>query len=495
MRIGGMKWLILIAVAIPTITIEMAGTAVFVAFDAIASDLGVSIERSVWLTTMYLVANAVMLPIAGWLGSRLGHKRTIILGLSIFTFGAFLGSIAQNFESLVIFRALQGMGDGPILPITYALLFETFPEKERGRMMVINMLAVGVAPALAPLLASQLVQLVGWRSVFYLSVFLGLLSLTAVAALLPTVKKKAEKVKLNWGLFLLLAVGTGSLQLLFDRGQHYNWFESQSMVILFVVSITALLIFLTGSLLVKDKSVLDLSTLKDKYFLVGNIANMILFTVIYGAMIMKILYLQWLMNYTSGMVGIYQALLVGVMMLFSVFAGILTDKVHPKWSVIIGLPITFYALLLSSRLTLQNDMNSILIVGAFLATGVAFIMIPISVTIFSTVKKTLIKEATVVNSYFSVISMSISMALLTTFLMHRMDVNAINLMNIVDVGNLRVRETIAGLGHELGLVAIYEEMMMQSAMFSFNDVFLLLAALLVVFLLYLPFIKRAGSEE
>jgi len=196
------KWLLLLAVCIPTITIEMAGTSVFVALEAITSDLGVSIERSVWLTTMYLVTNAMMLPLAGWLGSRLGYKRTIVLSMAVFTISALLGSLARNFEALVFFRALQGMGDGPILPIVTALLLEAFPEKERGKMMAVYMLAVSAAPVLAPLLASQVVQAFGWRGIFYLSVVLGLAAVLALLALLPSVKVTGKGVKLNWPLFL-----------------------------------------------------------------------------------------------------------------------------------------------------------------------------------------------------------------------------------------------------------------------------------------------------
>jgi len=491
-NIRGNKWLVMLVVTIPSITIEMAGTSVFVAFETIASDLGVDIERSVWLTTMYLATNAMMLPIAGWLRSKLGYKRTILLSMGIFTISALLGGLAQNFESLVIFRALQGMGDGPILPIATALLLEIFPEKERGRMMAINMFIFSVAPALAPLIASQVVQAVGWRGIFYMNVLLGLLSLTLVAALLPSAKEKGDKVKLNWPMFLLLAIGTGSMQLFLDRGQHYDWFASRSILILFIVAAVALVVFLTVTIKFKDGSVLELKILKDITFLAGNIANVLLTSVLFSTLLLKILYLQWLMGYTPGFVAYYQSVLVGVMLLFSLIAGYMTDKVHPRWSVILGLPIAFYGLLLSSRLTLHNDLHSIMQIGAILGAGAAFIFVPISVTVFATISKIKLTAASVLNSYLGVMSQGIAMALAVTLLMRRMDVNAVRLAESVQIDNPAVVQLTHKVGHDSGLAMIYENIMLQATMVSFNDVFYVLAITLFLLLLYLPFMKRAG---
>jgi len=486
------KWIVLLAVSIPMITIEMAGTSVFIAFETITTDLGVSIERSVWLTTMYLATNAMMLPIAGWLGSKIGYKRAILLSMAVFTFSALLGSLAQNFESLILFRALQGMGDGPIFPIASALTLEIFPEKERGRMMAIFMLIFSTAPAVAPLIASQVVQAVGWRAIFYLNVILGLISLILVAALLPSAKTKGDKVKLNWSMFLLLAIGTGSLQLFLDRGQHYDWFDSQIILVLFIVAAVTLLAFLAITLMFKDDSVLELRLLKDIAFLTGNIANVLVTSVLFGAMMLKVLYLQWLMGYTPMLAGYYLAALSGVMLLFSVIAGYMTDKVHPRWSVILGLPLAFYGLLLSSRLTLHNDLHSILHLGAILAAGASFIFVPISVTIFTTISKAKLKAASVLNSYLGVMGQAISMALAMALLMRRMDVNAVRFAESVQIDNPAVVQLAHKIGQDLGLALVHQNIMLHAAMISFNDVLYILAITLIILVLYLPFMKKSG---
>ncbi|MBS3943490.1 MAG: MFS transporter, partial [Dethiobacter sp.] len=238
------KWLILLAVTIPSLMIEMAGTSVFVAFATITSDLNVSIDRSVWITTSYLAANAMMIPLAGWMGKKIGYKRVIISGIAVFTISALLGGLARDFDSLVLFSALQGLGDGPVMPVATALLLETFPPNQRGKMMVGIMLATGIAPALGPMTASWILEEIGWRGIYFMNVILGLISLAAITTILPSTKPSSENVKVNWLVFILLAIGTVSLQLFLDRGRHYDWFDSQLIAGFFIIAVSSLVLFL-----------------------------------------------------------------------------------------------------------------------------------------------------------------------------------------------------------------------------------------------------------
>jgi len=488
------KWLILLAVTIPSLMIEMAGTSVFVAFETITTDLNVSIERSVWITTSYLAANAMMIPLAGWLGKKIGYKRVIISGIAVFTLSALLGGLARNFDSLVLFSALQGLGDGPVMPVATALLLETFPPNQRGKMMVGTMLAIGIAPALGPMTASWILEEIGWRGIYFMNVILGFISLAAITTILPTTKPSSESVKINWFGFILLAIGTISLQLFFDRGQHYDWFDSQLIVGFFIIAVISLLIFMVVTFVKKDKSVLDFRILKNVSFLTGNIANMLLMGLIYGSILLKIFYLQWLMGFTPIYAGYYQAVLGGSMMVFSVIAGIMTDKVNPRWPVIFGLPICFYALLMASRLSLYSDMESILTIGAILGAGLSFITVPISVTVFASISRKDMGAASVLNSYLMVISGSLSIALVTNFLMHRIEVNSVYLAGIVTAENAALEQAANATNHYVALQAAYGHMMRQSAMFAFNDIWYLLAFVFILVIMYLPFMKRAKTE-
>lgn len=488
------KWVILLGVAIPTIMIEMAGTSVFVAFETIATDLNVTIDRSVWLTTLYLAANAMMLPLAGWLGKVLGYKRVITFGIVIFAVSAFLGGIARNFEVLVLTRALQGLGDGPIVPLTTALLLETFPTKERGRMMAGMMLSIGIAPAVGPLVASWVVEHMGWRAIFFMNVVLGIVSLVSVMALVPSVKVSRDDHKINWLAFALLATATVSIQLFLDRGQHYDWFASDSISVLFIVSVVSTLLFFVIVWTMKDRSVLDLKILKDIPFLTANIANMLLFGILYGILIIKILYLQWLMGFTPIHSGNYQAILAVTMLISSVIAGVLTDKVNPRWPVIIGLPVIIYGIFLSSRLTLFNDIGSIMLIGAIIGVGIAFVSVPISVCVFSTITKKDIGAASVMYSYLSVISSTVSIALIMIFFIHRIDVNTVFLAEAVKHGNPVADHMLRLASPDIVLPALYNQVMRQAALFSFNEVAFVMAFILPLLIIYLPFMKKPPSE-
>jgi DHA2 family multidrug resistance protein len=489
------KWLILLAVAIPTLMIEMAGTSVFVAFETITTDLNVSIDRSVWLTTMYLATNAMMIPLAGWLGKRFGYKRVILAGIVMFGFSALLGGLARDFESLVVFRALQGLGDGPLMPIATALLFEIFPANKRGRMMVGLMLAIGIAPALGPMLASWIVEEIGWRGIFYINVIWALISFVSVTALIPSMKASSENIKVNWPAFILLAVATGSLQLFLDRGQHYDWFDSDFITGLFIVAVISIILYLVVTFVMKDKSVLDLSLLKDIPFLAGNLSNILLMGVLYGALMVKIFYLQWLMGFTPAYSGHYQAVLAGTMLLFSAIAGVMADKINPRWPVIMGLPVCVCALFLASRLTLDSDMEIILWIGAIMGAGLAFVAVPISVTVFATISRKDMGAASVLNSYLAVIGGSVSLALATILLMNRMDVNTFYLAGSITTDNPAIMQASMATSADIAVQTAYSEILMQGAMFAFNDVWYMFAFLLILMLLYLPFMKRAGKEN
>jgi len=489
------KWLILLAVAIPSLMIEMAGTSVFVAFETITSDLSVSIDRSVWLTTMYLATNAMMIPLAGWLGKRFGYKRVILSGIVVFGLSAFLGGLARDFESLVIFRAIQGLGDGPLMPIATALLFEIFPANKRGRMMIGLMLAIGIAPALGPMLASWIVEELGWRGIFYINVIWALISFVSVTALIPSTTTSSENLKVNWPAFILLAVATGSLQLFLDRGQHYDWFNSDFIKGLFIVAGISIILYFVVAFAVKDKSVLDFSLFKNIPFMTGNLANILLMGLLYGALMVKIFYLQWLMGFTPAYSGHYQAILAGTMLFFSAIAGVMTDKIHPRWPVVLGLPICVYALLLSTRLTLESDMETILWIGAIMGAGLAFVAVPISVTVFATISRKDMRTASVLNSYLSVIGGSISLSLATILLMHRIEVNTFYLASAITQYNPAIIQASLATNADIAMQAAYGRILMQGAMFAFNDVWLFFAIVLVLLVLYLPFMRRAEREK
>ena len=491
----GNKWIILVAVAIPMLMVEMAGTSVFVAFQTIASDLNVSIDKSIWLTTLYLAANAMMIPLAGWLGKRFGYKRVIISSVVLFGISALLGGLARNFDTLVLTRAIQGLGDGPVMPLAYALLLEIFPANQRGKMTIGIMLAIGIAPALGPFIAAWIVEEIGWRGVFFMNVILSLISVIAVTALLPSVKPISEKVKVNWLVFFLLAIGTVSLQLFLDRGQHLNWFESEFILGLFIVSVISLALYLAVTFATKDRSVLNFRLLKNIPFLTGNIANMLLMGLLMGAILVKVFYLEWLMGFTPAYSANYQAILAGAMFLFSTVAGVMTDKINPRWPVIVGLPVVVYALFLSSRLSLYSGMESILTIGVIMGVGLAFLLMPISVTVFASISRKDMGEASVLNSYLSVMGSSISISLVTNLLMHRIDVNAFYLASAMNLDNPAITQAVQSTNIDVAMQAAYVQMTRQSAMFAFNDVWYLMAYILILMMLYLPFMKRAKLEQ
>jgi len=293
----------------------------------------------------------------------------------------------------------------------------------------------------------------------------------------------------------MLAIGTGSLQLFLDRGGHYNWFASDWILGLFIVAAISLLIFFVITIIKKDNSVLDLRLLRDIHFLTGNLAIMLIIGALYGALVVKMIYLQWLMGYTPVLSGIYYAVVAGAMFFCSVLAGVLTDKTHPRWPVVLGLPVCIYSLYLASRLTLYSDLRDILIAGVVMGAGIAFVLVPVSVTVFASIQFKDMGAASVLNSYLSVISGAVSISLVMVLLMRRIDIHTASLGVALRQGNPVVETTAFYLGEEPLLATLQLMLSRQAAMFSFNDVLYFLTFLPLVILLYLPFMKKAQQED
>jgi DHA2 family multidrug resistance protein len=256
-------------------------------------------------------------------------------------------------------------------------------------------------------------------------------------------------------------------------------------------------LYLVITFVTKGGNVLELKILKDIPFLTGNLANMFLMGSLYSALMLKILYLQWLMGFTAVHSGHYQAVLAGTMLVFSIIAGILTDKINPRWPVILGLPVCIYGLFMASRLSLASDMGSILIIGVIMGAGIAFVAMPISVAVFTSISRKDMGAASVLNSYLSVISASVCLAIIMTLLIHRMDVNSLYLARAITSGNLAFEQAVHATSPDIAMVAAYGQMMRQAAMFAFNDVWYLMAFVLILLIMYLPFMKkpRASSEN
>src|SRR6266516_7399123 len=279
-------WLVAVAVMFATFMEVLDTTVVNVSLPHIAGSLSASIDESTWVLTSYLVANAIVLPMTGWLARTFGRKRLLMASVSGFTIASLLCGLAPNLPMLVMFRLIQGATGGAMQPLSQAVLLEAFPPHERGKAMGFWGLGIVVAPILGPVLGGWLTDNYSWRWVFYINLPVGIASLvmTKLYVFDPAYLRKDTNRIDYWGIGLL-ALWVGALQIVLDKGQQEDWFASSFITILAIVSAVALVALLVHELTTGDP-IVDLRVFKARSYAVGVFLMTIVGFVLYGSMVL-----------------------------------------------------------------------------------------------------------------------------------------------------------------------------------------------------------------
>src|SRR4030065_1956497 len=221
------KWIISLTLMLPTL-IEIVDTSVVnVALDHIRGSLSAGLDESTWTITSYLVSNAIIIPMTGWLSRLLGRKRYLIISISLFTLSSLLCGLSWNLQSLIFFRILQGIGGGALQPISQSILLETFPRKQNGMAMALFGVGIMFGPIIGPLLGGWITDNWSWHWIFFINIPIGVISILMVMFFIidPPYMKRTE-MKINYWCLALLTIGLGSLQIVLDKGQMEDWFSS-----------------------------------------------------------------------------------------------------------------------------------------------------------------------------------------------------------------------------------------------------------------------------
>jgi DHA2 family multidrug resistance protein len=300
-------WIVAISVMFATFMEVLDTTVVNVSLPHIAGSLSVTIDEATWALTSYLVANAIILPMTGWLASRFGRKNLLMLSVTGFTAASFLCGLAPNLPLLVLFRIIQGATGGAMQPLSQAVLLEAFPPQDRGKAMGFWGLGIVVAPILGPVLGGWLTDNFSWRWVFYINIPVGVTSIIMTRLFIfdPPYLRSASRRIDYWGLGML-TVGIGALQYVLDKGQEDDWFASRTITILAIVAVVTLVSLVVHELRT-DEPVVDLRLFKARSYAVGVFLMTILGFVLYGSIVLLPIMLQTLLGYPSLQAGIAMA--------------------------------------------------------------------------------------------------------------------------------------------------------------------------------------------
>jgi MFS transporter, DHA2 family, multidrug resistance protein len=300
-------WIVAIAVMFATFMEVLDTTVVNVSLPHIAGNLSATIDESTWVLTSYLVANAIVLPMTGWLARNFGRKRLLMASVTGFTASSFLCGLAPNLASLVGFRLIQGATGGAMQPLSQAVLLEAFPPHERGKAMGFWGLGIVVAPILGPVLGGWLTDTYSWRWVFYINLPVGVVSLimTQLYVFDPSYLRQ-ESAKIDyWGIGLL-TLWVGCLQIALDLGQQRDWFESHFITALALIFVVTLVAFVIRELMSSDP-IIDLHVFRDRTYATGVFMMTVVGFVLYGSLVLLPLMLQTLLGYPSLQAGITMA--------------------------------------------------------------------------------------------------------------------------------------------------------------------------------------------
>src|SRR5881275_415983 len=330
-------WIIAISVMFATFMEVLDTTVVNVSLPHIAGSLSASIDEATWTLTSYLVANAIVLPMTGWLASRFGRKRLLLMAVTGFTTASFLCGLAPSLGFLIIFRIIQGACGGVLQPLSQAILLESFPAEKRGQAMAFWALGIVVAPMLGPVAGGWLTDNYSWRWVFYINIPIGVLAILLTQAFIfdpPYLRRERTGID-YWGIGLLV-VGMGSLQVMLDKGQEEDWFGSHFIITLAVLAVIGL-----GGLVIRELKaehpVIDLSVFKYRSYAVGTFLMTIVGFVLYGSTVLLPLLMQELLGYTATHAGVTNLPRGMASFLFMPVVGILVGRVDSRKLLALGL--------------------------------------------------------------------------------------------------------------------------------------------------------------
>ena len=387
-------WIVAVAVMFATFMEVLDTTVVNVSLPHIAGNLSASIDESTWVITSYLVANAIILPLTGWLASTFGRKRLLMASVTGFTLSSLLCGLAPNLPLLVLFRLLQGATGGAMQPLSQAVLLEAFPPHERGKAMGFWGLGIVVAPILGPVLGGWLTDTYSWRWVFYINLPVGIASLvmTKLYVFDPPYLRQERKGVDYWGIGLL-ALWVGSLQLALDLGQQRDWFSSPFITTLVVMSVGGVVAFLVREWMA-DEPVIDLRVFKLRSYSTGVFLMTTLGFVLYGSLVLLPIMLQTLLGYPSLQAGIAMAPRGMGSLIGMPTVGLLIGRIDPRSMVAFGLIVGAGTLFWLGQLNLQAGYWDIFWPQFLQGIGLSMLFVPLTTISMDPVPKERMGNAT-----------------------------------------------------------------------------------------------------
>jgi MFS transporter, DHA2 family, multidrug resistance protein len=418
-----------------------------VALPHIAGSLSAGQDESTWVLTSYLVSNAIVLPLSGWLSSIVGRKNFYMGCVALFTISSFLCGLAPNLATLIVCRILQGAGGGGLQPSEQAILADTFAPAKRGMAFAVYGMAVVTAPAIGPTLGGWITDNFSWRWIFFINIPVGILSILLTSRLIQDPpyfrRRKLSETKIDYVGLGFVALGLGALQIVLDKGQRDDWFESHFIVLMTVMAVAALLFVIVWEWKHKDP-IIDLHLFKDRTFAISNLLMFMLGFALLGSTLLLPLFSQTLLGYTAQEAGL--SLMPGgfTIILLLPLVGFLLSRYTPRWLLLLGLLVLSYSLFHLTGLNLDVDFKTVATARVLQAIGMAFLFVPINTAAYAFLPREKNNAASGLMNLARNMGGSVGISVVTTLLDRRTQVHLTNLSSNLSSGNPALQSMIRG---------------------------------------------------
>ena len=478
-------WVITFTVTLATFMESLDTSIANVALPHIAGTLGASYNEATWILTSYLVSNAIVLPISGWISNRIGRKRFYMSCVALFTLSSFLCGLATSLPMLIFFRVVQGIGGGGLQPSERAILADTFAPEKRSMAFSLYGMAVVVAPAIGPTIGGWITDNYAWRWIFFLNIPVGIISLLLTNRIVedpPYLKKVRERTKGVDGFGLgLLALSIGALQIMLDKGQEDDWFGSRLIVTCAVIAGVGLLVFLYREWNSKHP-IIDLSLYGKRNFAMSQIVMVAIGAALYSTTVMIPQFLQEVLGYSATDAGM--ALSAGALVLIVLLpiVGFIGQKVDPRLMITFGFCLLTFGIWRIGNLNLGIAFGNAVSWRVIMVLGMPFLFVPISVMSYVGVPQDKNNEVSGLTAFARNIGGSIGVSFISTMLIRRAQTHQQFLSANVYGGSPRyqaMQQGLAGALQNRGFSAadaarhatarIYEMMMQQATVLAYVD--------------------------
>lgn len=499
-------WLVAFTILLPTSFAMLATSATNVAIPHIAGFFGSTLDEANWVITSYMIANAILIPLTGWLENLMGRVNFLKVFITIFTVGSIICACAHSLNLLVIGRLIQGVGGGPMMPISQAILIAAFPFEKRGQAMALFGFAVMVFSILGPTFGGFIVDNSAWQWIYLINIPVGIFSVILVHCNVAELENRKKREKTDFVGLVALVVWLMTMQIVLDKGQQYDWFDTTWVAWLTGISVFSFIFFVVWELECKN-AIVNLRVFKDKNFFIGTIIGASVNMIIYVTIVLLPQFLQSLMGYTAMLSGYALAPRVLSCVVMLSVIGKMVEKFDNRILISVGFIFLALSTFMYTNLNLMVSFTYVAIPNIMMGVGVILVFIPVSALVLGTLPKSELSNGAGLHSLCKCVTTAFVVSMSSTMVARLSQTHQTYLVPNLSVYNSVFQHKMSVMTHHFmsslpsfsaahkagGL--FYHQLLVQSRLLAFVDVFQIFALISIclvpfAFLLNVNFKKK-----